>query len=327
MFAAFEATLTVGIAAGALLTPLVINLLGIRLALVAVGLVAPIAVVACWAQLRRLDARMRVRDADIELLHNVPMLRVLPQATIEQLAAALDHAEVAPGHAVFEQGDHGDHFYVVEAGRADVVHDGRPVETLARGESFGEIALLHDMRADGERQRLHRCATARQRPSAHDLPDGRDRLSGQRDRRGAGRRRAPRTGGQRGLRHCQGDDARHQSRAPWLEGVGQRGGASHRGRRQSLGRNASALLPAACGMGDRPLPEGRVGPPDGIAEAPARPLAVPLRPVQRLDHRAHDDRRGVDRLDGCLRGLLRPLPGAPVHRGHAGARRAARRSS
>jgi hypothetical protein len=144
MFAAFEATLTVGIAAGALLTPLVIDLLGIRLALVAVGLIAPIAVVACSAQLRRLDARMRVRDADIELLHNVPMLRVLPQATIEQLAAALDHAEVAPGHAVFEQGDHGDHFYVVEAGHAEVAHDGRPVETLARGESFGEIALLHD---------------------------------------------------------------------------------------------------------------------------------------------------------------------------------------
>ena len=87
---------------------------------------------------------MRVRDTDIELLHNVPMLRVLPQPTIEQLAAALEHAEVAPGHAVFEQGDHGDHFYVIEAGSADVVHDGRPVETLTHGDSFGEIALLRD---------------------------------------------------------------------------------------------------------------------------------------------------------------------------------------
>jgi Cyclic nucleotide-binding domain/Major Facilitator Superfamily len=144
MFAAFEATLTVGIAAGALLTPLVIELLGIRVALVAVGLVTPIAVVACWAALRRLDARMRVRDADIELLHNVPMLRALPQATIEQLAAALDYAEIAPEHAVFEQGDPGEHFYVVEAGCAEVVRDGRAVETLRRGECFGEIALLRD---------------------------------------------------------------------------------------------------------------------------------------------------------------------------------------
>ena len=44
MFAAFEAILTVGIAVGALLTPLVIDILGIRLALVAVGLVTPLAV-------------------------------------------------------------------------------------------------------------------------------------------------------------------------------------------------------------------------------------------------------------------------------------------
>jgi hypothetical protein len=144
MFAAFEAILTVGIAAGALLSPLVIHLLGTRLALGALGLVSPIAVVACWAQLRRLDARMRVRDADIELLRNVPMLRALPQATIEQLAAALDHAEIAPGHAVFEQGDPGDHFYVVEAGCAEVVRNGQAVETLRRGQSFGEIALLRD---------------------------------------------------------------------------------------------------------------------------------------------------------------------------------------
>ena len=144
MFAAFEATLTVGIAAGALLTPLVIDLLGIRLALEVVGLVTPIAVVACWVQLRRLDARMRVRDADIELLHHVPMLRALPQATIEQLAAALEHAQIAPEHAVFEQGDPGERFYVVEAGCAEVVRDGRPVGTLRRGECFGEIALLRD---------------------------------------------------------------------------------------------------------------------------------------------------------------------------------------
>lgn len=144
MFAAFEATLTIGIAAGALLTPLALDLWGIRVALVVVGLVAPVAVAASWAELRRLDARLRVRDADIALLHHVAMLRALPEATIEQLAAALDHVQVAPGHAVFEQGDAGDRFYVIEAGSADVVRDGLAVGTLTRGECFGEIALLRD---------------------------------------------------------------------------------------------------------------------------------------------------------------------------------------
>jgi predicted MFS family arabinose efflux permease len=144
VFAAFEAILTLGVAAGALLSPLVIDLLGVRLALAAVGLVAPLAAGAGWAALRRLDARMQVRDADIELLQDVPMLRALPEATIEQLAAALEHAEIARGRAVFEQGEPGERFYVVEAGRAEVLRDGLTVETLGRGDGFGEIALLRD---------------------------------------------------------------------------------------------------------------------------------------------------------------------------------------
>jgi MFS family permease len=43
MFAGFEAILTLGVAAGGLLAPLVIELLGVRLALVAIGLMAPLA--------------------------------------------------------------------------------------------------------------------------------------------------------------------------------------------------------------------------------------------------------------------------------------------
>ena len=142
MFAAFEAILTLGVAAGGLLTPLVIHLLGLRSALVAIGCVAPAAVAVRWSALRRLDARMRVRNADIEILHQVPMLRVLPQATIEQLAAALEHAQIQPGRALFEQGASGEHFYVIESGSADVLRDGRTIRTLGERDSFGEIALL-----------------------------------------------------------------------------------------------------------------------------------------------------------------------------------------
>lgn len=144
MFAAFEATLTLGVAAGGLLTPLVIDLLGLRSALVAIGGVAPIAVAVRWAALRRLDSRMQVRNAEIEILRRVPMLRVLPHATIEQLAAAVRHVEIAPGRPVFEQGDLGELFYVIEVGSANVVRDGQTIGTLGDGDSFGEIALLRD---------------------------------------------------------------------------------------------------------------------------------------------------------------------------------------
>src|SRR4051794_24843188 len=65
MFAGFEAILTLGVALGGLLAPLVIEGLGLRVGLVAVGLLAPVAVAAAWSALRRLDGHMRIRDADI----------------------------------------------------------------------------------------------------------------------------------------------------------------------------------------------------------------------------------------------------------------------
>src|SRR5437764_11813822 len=142
MFGGFEAILTLGVAAGGLVAPLIIHLLGVRLALVAIGLIAPLAVRAGWPALRRLDAGMGVRDADIEILRAVPMLRTLPAATIEQLGAGLEHAEYLPGQVVFEQGERGERFYIVESGRGDVVLDGHVVRTLGHGDSFGEIALL-----------------------------------------------------------------------------------------------------------------------------------------------------------------------------------------
>jgi MFS family permease len=144
MFAGFEAILTFGVAVGGLLTPLIVELLGIRPALVGIGLLAPLAVAASWPALRRLDGRMRVRDADIDVLRGARMLGVLPVATIEQLAGGLEHAAFAPRATVFRQGDPGEGFYIVESGRAEVVLEGRVVRTLAGGDCFGEIALLHD---------------------------------------------------------------------------------------------------------------------------------------------------------------------------------------
>jgi hypothetical protein len=144
MFAGFEALLTLGVAVGGLVTPLVIELLGARRSLFAIGLLAPLAVAVSWPALRRLNAHMRVRDADVDILRAVRMLGELPEATIEQLAAGLQHAEFAPRQTVFDQGERGDRFYVVESGGAEVIRDGRLIETLRGGECFGEIALLRD---------------------------------------------------------------------------------------------------------------------------------------------------------------------------------------
>lgn len=121
MFAGFEAMLTPGVAAGGVLAPLVIELLGVRLAPLAIALIAPLAVAASWPELCRLDVRMRVRDADIEILRGVPMLGALPATTIEQLGAGLEHAGFAPRQAVFEQGERGERFLHFDRFRTAIV--------------------------------------------------------------------------------------------------------------------------------------------------------------------------------------------------------------
>jgi CRP-like cAMP-binding protein len=144
MFAGFEAILTLGVAVGGLLAPILIDWVGPRTALFAVGLLAPAAVAAARATLSRLGREMRVRDADIDILRAIPMLGALPAATIEQLGSRLRHLEIKPGQVIFEQGDRGDRFYVIESGRAEVVRHGRLVNTLGQGDGFGEVALLGD---------------------------------------------------------------------------------------------------------------------------------------------------------------------------------------
>jgi CRP-like cAMP-binding protein len=46
---------------------------------------------------------------------------------------------------VITQGDVGDTYYILATGAADVIIDGKKVNTLAPGEGFGEIALLRDV--------------------------------------------------------------------------------------------------------------------------------------------------------------------------------------
>jgi hypothetical protein len=140
------------IGVGAIAASVLVDLAGVRPALVSVGLICPILAVASWHRLRRMDSSIGVRDHDIDMLHTVAMLNVLPLPAIEQLARGLEPVDIPAGHVVFRQGDVGDHYYVIESGDAEVVGDGQVVTTLGPGAGFGEIALL---------RRIRRTATVR----------------------------------------------------------------------------------------------------------------------------------------------------------------------
>jgi len=152
VFGVLESLVALSMGVGAIGASLAIELYGVRGALVAAGLLCPVAAVASWRRLRRLDRSMDVRDQEIEMLQGVTMLNVLPLPAIERLARGLEPVSVPAGGTVFDQGDVGDRYFVIESGEAEVIGDGRVVARLGPGEGFGEIALL---------RRIRRTATVR----------------------------------------------------------------------------------------------------------------------------------------------------------------------
>ena len=142
VFGADESIAAWAIALGALVTPALISWLGVRPALVAVGLLAPVAVALTWRHLRAIDASMVGRDEEIDVLRRVSMFRPLPMPAIENLARYVVHEDVPAGTNVVEQGDLGDSFYVITLGEAEAIGDGRVIRTMGPGDGFGEIALI-----------------------------------------------------------------------------------------------------------------------------------------------------------------------------------------
>jgi MFS family permease len=146
VFGVLESLVTVSIGLGAVLASSMVEWFGIQTALVAIGLVCPIAAVVSWRRLRTLDRSVGDLDVDAGLLQAVPMFSTLPLPAVEQLARGLEPVTVPQGNVLFKQGDIGDRYYLIESGEADVVGDGQVVATLGPGEGFGEIALLRSTR-------------------------------------------------------------------------------------------------------------------------------------------------------------------------------------
>jgi MFS family permease len=145
VFGIFEALVALTTGLGSILTPVVIDAVGLRGALLVLGSLCPVLAAVSWVRLRAIDDHMRVRNDELAHLRHVPMLRPLPMPVMDRLARRLTLAHVPAGEAVFEQGDVGDRFYVIAAGEAEVLGDGRHICTLGTRESFGEIALLRDV--------------------------------------------------------------------------------------------------------------------------------------------------------------------------------------
>ena len=144
VFGAKASLTALSIAVGSFVTPLVIDLLGIRGALILLGLAAPVAAALAWRHLYAIDAAIAHRDKEIDVLNDLAMFRPLPMPAIDELSLHVERVDVAAGEEIFHQGERGDRFYVIEEGEAEVIGNGRLIRTLRAGDGFGEIALLQD---------------------------------------------------------------------------------------------------------------------------------------------------------------------------------------
>jgi predicted MFS family arabinose efflux permease len=145
VFGALESILVLGLAVGALIAPLLLDLIGTRATLIVVGAMLPILALLLSRRLRAIDERATVPTERIELLQANPIFAPLPPPAVEHLAMKLAPVTLARGETVFREGDHGDRFYVVEDGRCEIAIDGEKVRDAWPGEAFGEIALLRDV--------------------------------------------------------------------------------------------------------------------------------------------------------------------------------------
>jgi MFS family permease len=145
VFALLGMVTTATIALAGLVTPAVVAAVGARGALVAIGLLLPLLVLATAGRLRALDRSTREPMAELALLRGVSLLASLPPVVLERLARRAVPVHAPAGATIVVQGEPGDQFFAIARGELDVTVDGRFVRRLGAGDSFGEIALLHEV--------------------------------------------------------------------------------------------------------------------------------------------------------------------------------------
>lgn len=145
VFGLVEGFSMAGMALGSLVAGIAYGIVGLVGGLVVTATLVPLAVLAAWFRLSRLEARIEVPSRQIALLRGLELFAPVAPPTLVAAARGLSRTRAAAGDAIVREGEHGDRFYVVGDGSVEVVQGGRRIRTLGAGESFGQIALLRDV--------------------------------------------------------------------------------------------------------------------------------------------------------------------------------------
>ena len=145
LFAILETLMDVGLVLGALLVRVSLAVGGLRAALIAPAVIAAVLIAALWHRLGQLDQTSVVPLVEIRLLRAIPIFAALPAPELEGVAHELTMVSVPAGTEIFHEGDPGDQYYAVSTGQLSIVRQGELVQTVSRGQGFGEIALIRDV--------------------------------------------------------------------------------------------------------------------------------------------------------------------------------------
>lgn len=78
----------------------------------------------------------------VSFLARVPLFANCSSSEIEAIAAVAQEHTYAPGQIIVTQGTPGQAFYMVLAGRVEILRDNNSLGTFGVGDFFGEMSLL-----------------------------------------------------------------------------------------------------------------------------------------------------------------------------------------
>jgi len=146
LLGALEGIGMASLAAGSILVPVLVGLWSIPVAVVAIGLVYPVAIGVTWIRLRSIDAHAHVPVRELALLRRNAVLSPLPAPQLETVARQVRWLTYETGEVIISEGERGDRYYVLATGAVRITREERFLRDLAStGDGFGEIALLRDI--------------------------------------------------------------------------------------------------------------------------------------------------------------------------------------
>jgi MFS family permease len=130
---------------GSILVPALIAVGGVSAALIGIGAIAPLVVLARSRRLLRVDAAATVPVVAIALQRSMRLFRALPAFELEAIARAGSDRSVAAGTRLVTEGELAGDYFAIADGTVEVTSGGRRLALLGRGDGFGEIGLLRDV--------------------------------------------------------------------------------------------------------------------------------------------------------------------------------------